>query len=291
MVECQLPKLNVEGSTPFRRSIFPLSFRRKSEAMPKFFRIRSNLFLAFPLLWVSCLLLTGCPSAPPPTHVPGVVVPPTTAPRTPRIAGGYYTIRKGDTLYSIARQNGIEWYDILEANSWLDPLDLPVGQSILIPGVPDPAAPGDPASAHGGSHAFNPGHDGPVPAERRYVWPVKGRVAAHYGQSVPWRMWTANHGIDIRADAGEAVVAAKSGRVNTFSEVPGFGRVVVLEHTDGTTTFYGHLNRILVKHGRWARQGEKIGVAGSSGATSGTALHFRILRNGATVNPLLYLPN
>ena len=190
----------------------------------------------------------------------------------------------------IARENGVDWRDIVEANSWIDPLDLPVGQSILIPGVAAPVAPGESDTASGDSRAIHPGYDGPIAAEREYVWPLRGTVAAHYGKSVPWRMWTTNRGIDIRAQSDRSVVAAKSGRVNTFASVPGFGRAVVLEHTDGATTFYGHLDRILVKHGRWVKRGEEIGLAGSSGATSGTALHFRILRGGAAVNPLLYLP-
>ena len=243
------------------------------------------------MLAVLCLLLTGCPTAPHPVEYPDVTTPQPAAPRPPRVSGGYYTIRKGDTLYSIARENGVDWRDIVEANSWIDPLDLPVGKSILIPGVRNPAAPDRPDTSSGDSHAVHPGHDGPIPAERKFVWPLKGRIAASYGKSVPWRMWTTNHGIDIRASADRSVVAAKSGRVNTFASVPGFGRAVVLEHLDGTTTFYGHLDRILVKHGRWVKQGEEIGLAGkTSGATPGTELHFRILRDGTAVNPLLYLP-
>ena len=205
--------------------------------------------------------------------------------------GAYYKIERGDTLYSIARKHNVRWHEIIEANPSLDPRDLRVGRVILVPGVapvegPAPVEP--PPDA--GTPRVHPGHPGPIPAERHYAWPLRGKVLAYYGQSVPWRTWVTNHGIDIRAGVGQAVTAAKSGRVSTFTTVPGFGKTVVLEHTDGAVTFYGHLDRILVRHGRWARQGEELGIAGSTGASSGTELHFRIMRTDGYINPMLYLP-
>jgi len=99
-----------------------------------------------------------------------------------------------------------------------------------------------------------------------------------------------NQGIDIRGREGQTVLAAKSGRVNTFDAMPGFGKVVILEHTDRTLTCYGHNDLILVSHGRWVKQGEPIAHVGSSGElVSGIMLHFRIMKNNAWVNPTLYL--
>ena len=104
-------------------------------------------------------------------------------------------------------------------------------------------------------------------------------------------MGVRNYGIDLEASPEQCVVAARSGKISVFEEVPGFGKVVLLEHTDGTVTFYGHLARVLAPHGRWIRQGEPLAVAGSTGDLArGTELHFRVMRNEKYVDPLQSLP-
>ena len=204
-------------------------------------------------------------------------------------SGIRYTIQEGDTLFAIAQKYGVDPRDILEANpSIVDPEHLMAGSVIFIPGgtAPEPPLPPEPAE----TVARNPGHPGPLPAEREFVWPLKGAILCRFGKPVPWRMRQQSWGLDVRAAPGQIVAAAKSGRVNTFDTVPGFGKVVILEHLDGTTTFYGHLHRILVTHGTWVKQSERIATAGSSGLSSGVELHFRIMRNSEYVDPLLLLP-
>ena len=88
---------------------------------------------------------------------------------------------------------------------------------------------------------------------------------------------------------GEEIRAAKSGRVTVAQSVPGFGKVVVLEHGNGTETFYGHNDRILVAHGAVVRQGDAIALGGSSGRVREPQLHFRILVQHRPVDPLRYL--
>ena len=78
--------------------------------------------------------------------------------------------------------------------------------------------------------------------------------------------------------------------MNTFEEVPGYGRTVLLEHRDGTNTFYGNLDEVLVPHGRWIKQGETLAAAGSSAKSNGTQLHFRVLRGEEFINPMSVLP-
>jgi len=107
---------------------------------------------------------------------------------------------------------------------------------------------------------------------------------------VPWRQGERNRGIDIRARPRQLIVAAKSGRVNTFENVPGYGRAVVLEHRDGANTFYGNLDEVLVPHGRWIKQGEALAAAGSSAKSNGAQLHFRVERGGEFINPMSVLP-
>ena len=218
--------------------------------------------------------------------------------------GKRYTIRKGDTLYRIAIASDSDWRDIVTANPGIDPGDLRPGDVIIIPErekalpapralkvapEPEPIA-GPAAEEERRVMPKSAGYEGPLRAERRFVWPLRGRVVARYGQSVSWRRWEKNRGVDIRAGAGQLIVAAKSGRVSVFEHVPGYGRSVVLDHTDGTTTFYGHVDEVLVPHGRWVRQGEGLASAGSSAQSNGAGVHFRILRGERFIDPLSVLP-
>ena len=243
------------------------------------------------------LLLSGC-VAPPPRSEP-VDMEPHILPRTESFA---YTIREGDTLYSISQRFSVDWRDVFILNPYLDPRGLVPGTTLLIPGerrdpasapvvaTPAPSEPVEIVPLPDPTLPRNVGHAGPIPAERQLIWPIEGRIIARYGAPVRWRKGERNVGLDIAARAGQRVVAARSGRVNVFEDVPGYGRSVVLEHTDGSVTFYGHLREALVAHGRWVRQGETIASAGSSGHSKGTELHFRVMQGEKFVNPLPLLP-
>jgi murein DD-endopeptidase MepM/ murein hydrolase activator NlpD len=127
----------------------------------------------------------------------------------------------------------------------------------------------------------NPGQSGPIPAEPDFVWPLRGEIVARFKES--------GSGVDIRATAGQMVVAAKSGRVNVFENAPEYGKVIVLEHEDGRATYYGRLGEILVTHGAWVKQGEAIATAGFSSG-NGAELQFRVMENDQFVDPLRVLP-
>lgn len=221
-------------------------------------------------------VLPGCPPAPPPQG-PALPTP------APRVEGTRYTIQRGDTLYSIARANGVLWSDIMRVNPGLDPRDLTVGQAIIIPQSHNPLPPSPPVESP--RPAFNPGRPGPIAAESSFAWPVEGELIGKFQQRVPWRRGETNDGIDIRASEGAAVVAAKSGQVNTFSRFPGYGKTVILEHADGSITFYCYLKEVLCSHGTWVGQGEVIGTVGQTGLSSGPELHFRIWQGTKFVDP------
>jgi murein DD-endopeptidase MepM/ murein hydrolase activator NlpD len=236
----------------------------------------------FSALTLAILLPTGCP--------PRTIPPPRGyAPRpTPGVKGTPYTIQSGDTLYSIARAQGIDWRELLMANPSLDPRNMPIGLTIIIP---EGAGPGPPAAAPAPARpAMNPGHPGPISAEARFEWPLKGRVAARFGAPVGSREGEPSSGLLIRAAPGRIVTAAKSGQVNTYTSLSLLGKAVVLEHTDGFSSLYGNLDEILVTHGTWVRQGEPIGIAGSSGLSGEGELDFRLWKGGRFVDPLPYLP-
>ena len=99
-----------------------------------------------------------------------------------------------------------------------------------------------------------------------------------------------HYGTDFDAERGSPVWAAHQGVVETATYMTDFGRVIVLNHGNGFSTLYGHLNKIRVKYGDTVRQGQRIGDVGSSGLSTGPHLHFEIRINHVLRNPKKYLP-
>ena len=96
----------------------------------------------------------------------------------------------------------------------------------------------------------------------------------------------AHLGVDYRAPAGAPVVAVANGVVVSAGFNGGGGRVVHLRHANGFETKYQHLSSIAVRAGARVEQGETIGRVGSSGLATGPHLDYRLMKNGAFINPI-----
>lgn len=122
------------------------------------------------------------------------------------------------------------------------------------------------------------------------VWPMHGRVTAEFG--VPHRPWQSRHsGIDItsaRPSGVTPVTVFRSGTVATATRAGGLGVHVIVDHGEGLTSVYAHLSRISVHPGQYVIPGDTIGFEGSTGASTGTHLHFEVRLNGQPVNPRQY---
>ncbi len=118
--------------------------------------------------------------------------------------------------------------------------------------------------------------------------PVQGFISQEFYQDYlfPER---SHRGIDIAAKSGVSIKAASAGRV-TFSEwTPHFGRSIILVHSNGYITFYGH-NQINLKNvGDEVARGEPIALLGTSGRSSAPHLHFEIWKDGIPVDPLEFI--
>ena len=99
-----------------------------------------------------------------------------------------------------------------------------------------------------------------------------------------------HEGVDFDAPYNAPVWAAHSGVVETASYSRGFGRYIVINHGDGFTTLYAHLNSREVRSGEKVQQGQFIGKVGSSGLSTGPHLHFEVRVNNVIRNPKNYLP-
>jgi murein DD-endopeptidase MepM/ murein hydrolase activator NlpD len=100
-------------------------------------------------------------------------------------------------------------------------------------------------------------------------------------------------GLDLLAQVGTPVDAAKSGKVVSATQNRGMGKYVIVRHRDNIITIYGHLSNIFVRRGDDVRQGQVIGSVGKTGNARAASmlphLHFEIRKNGVPQDPLEYI--
>lgn len=96
-------------------------------------------------------------------------------------------------------------------------------------------------------------------------------------------------GIDLANHRGTPIVATADGKVSKAHRNGGMGKMVVIKHGFGLVTRYGHLDKILVKAGTKVKRGDVIGLMGSTGYSTGSHLHYEVIRNGKSKNPLNYI--
>lgn len=133
---------------------------------------------------------------------------------------------------------------------------------------------------------------------RGFTWPTRGayNISSYYGYRNPSISgWGFHGGLDIiryGGSTGVPVVAAASGTVVTaYSGWSGYGHTVVINHGNGITTRYAHMQpgSLCVRAGQYVYQGQQIGRIGSTGNSTGPHLHFEVLVYGRKVNPLNYI--
>lgn len=104
------------------------------------------------------------------------------------------------------------------------------------------------------------------------------------------KRWGRMHkGVDWACPIGTAIKASCAGVVVQSGWSNGYGYCITLKHADGKQTRYGHLKKTLVSVGQTVSQGEKIGLSGNTGRSTGPHLHFEIIVNGSQVDPFKYL--
>ncbi len=121
-------------------------------------------------------------------------------------------------------------------------------------------------------------------------WPVPGGLNDRFGiRRDPFGDGYEFHtGVDVEARYGEPVRATADGTVVFAAYRSGYGRLVILDHGNGITTFYGHLSRITVRPGQSVKRGHIVGRAGSTGRSTGPHVHYEVRVNDRPVNPLRF---
>ena len=123
-----------------------------------------------------------------------------------------------------------------------------------------------------------------------YIWPVNSRyiTSTMGGRASPGGIGSTNHkGTDIgRVGYTSSVYAAKAGTVIISEYNRSYGNYVVVSHGSGNTTLYAHMSKRIAAVGQQVKQGDVLGITGSTGNSTGPHLHFEITENGVRVNPL-----
>lgn len=120
---------------------------------------------------------------------------------------------------------------------------------------------------------------------------IGGWISSHFGyRTDPFTGRGAFHaGVDFAGPPGSRVVAVGPGVVSYAGWKEGYGNVVEITHPTGYVTRYGHNSRNLARVGQSVQKGDAIAIIGSTGRSTGTHVHFEVLKNGNVLNPTRYL--
>ncbi|MEJ5184480.1 MAG: M23 family metallopeptidase [Rectinemataceae bacterium] len=254
----------------------------------------------------------------PPEHQENVPLPPL----PPVLAERTYTVRRGDSLQSIARRFGLREDTIIAANNLRSQDQLRSGLVLKIPnmnGIYHSVRRNENLStiarAYGvtieqiadinniSSANIQAGQRLFIPNARlsssimssfygtTFIWPARGPISSPFGyRSNPFSGTRTFHSaIDIVLHRGTPVKATRAGTVADTGYNAVFGNYVILRHGEGYQSLYAHLDQILVKKGAEVAQGTLIGHSGNTGQSTGPHLHFSLFRNGQALDPLKVL--
>ncbi len=189
--------------------------------------------------------------------------------KVPNMSGILYQAKAGDSIDSIAEKHGISPDRLIVANGLMKN-ELDPGRMLFLPDAKLPSVvlreiAGD-----------------------LFRWPVRGYITSWYSwRRDPFTGKNSFHnGIDIGVPSGTPVAAGMEGSVSEASYSPIMGNYVMLRHPGGWQTLYAHLSSISVKKGQYVARGNRVGLSGNTGYSTGPHLHFTVYKNGKLVNPI-----
>jgi len=198
------------------------------------------------------------------------------------VTGTAHTVKKGDTVYSIAKRYDVDPQEIVNFpfNTYVndETFALAIGQSLVVPNGVQPEV----VRSIPRARRLTP-DAGTVVASGQFVWPTAGRITQNF-------VWY-HKGLDIANRSAPNILAADSGTVIVAGWPDGFGygNRVVIDHGNGYRTLYAHMSSISVRIGQSVVRGGVLGRMGSTGRSTGTHLHFEVIKNGVNLNPLSVL--
>lgn len=127
----------------------------------------------------------------------------------------------------------------------------------------------------------------------QFCWPAPSytRISSPYGYRIHpiYKTQKFHSGVDLAAPGGTNILAAENGRVISAGWNGGYGNCLVVDHGGGISTLYAHASRLVVSKGDYVTKGQVIAKVGTTGNSTGNHLHFEVLVNGKTTNPMNYI--
>jgi len=127
----------------------------------------------------------------------------------------------------------------------------------------------------------------------RFCWPAPSytRISSPYGyRNHPiYKTQKFHSGVDLAAPGGSNILAAENGKVISAGWNGGYGNCLVVDHGGGISTLYAHASKLCVSKGAYVTKGQVIAKVGTTGNSTGNHLHFEVLINGKTTNPMSYI--
>lgn len=286
---------------PPQFKLFSLSVMGCLFAHPHFaFRRLHISSLAIFTTLLTLVLLSGC-------------APPRPAPVVSREVGhqrGYassskfYTVRRGDTIYSIAWRYGLDYREFARWNNIRSPYSIHPGRRLRVKGRATREITHREVSAR-----ISPARESRMPSavvskaspvaknsstsqnnsnyslKLHWQWPTNGKVKLGFKKGDHTRK-----GVVLTGQLGQDIKAAEAGTVvYSGSGLIGYGKLLIIKHNKNYLSAYGHNKTLLVKEGDRVKKGAHIADMGTNGSGD-VALHFEIRRNGIPVDPLPLLP-
>ena len=201
-----------------------------------------------------------------------------------------FVVRKGDTLYSIARYQGLNHKLLARWNALSAPYAIYPGKTLKL----RPPAASSKVKTHRASRGKKTAATAnsarvvskPLPKRvKAWQWPAKGKLVKTFNARD-----TSRKGIGIAGNRGQSIRAAAGGKVvYSGNGLIHYGNLVIIKHSNSFLSAYAHNRSLLVKEGDQVKVGQTIAQMGT--IENGRArLHFEIRKSGKPVNPLRYLP-
>jgi lipoprotein NlpD len=221
----------------------------------------------------------------------------------PVSAASRITVREGDTLYRLAKRNGMSAAKLARINGLRSPYMIKPGQTLALKSRPESRSHKSGATTNVASTATSGVRHKPKPKPKargssstaklelnnkqvRWSWPVTGTIVNRFNNAR-----SDSKGIDIAGREGSPVQAAAPGKVvYSGNGLISYGNLVIIKHNRSYLSAYAYNRKLLVSEGDTVKAGQKIAEMGRTG-TDSPRLHFEIRKNGKPVNPLSYLPS
>lgn len=213
----------------------------------------------------------------------------------------YYVVQKGDNLFGISKKNGIKFTELVKYNNLKKPYSIYVGQKLYLRDNKNNRGIVRKETEYNSTvvenHKTQDSNESINLNESRnintgdnsFIWPVNGTVIKNFGKQPNGEHSDA---INIKAPSGTKILAADDGEVAyAGNDLKSYGNMVIIKHSGGWLSIYGHCDTINVKPKEKVNKGQAIAIVGKTGNVNESQLYFAIRKGKIAVDPLKYLSN